>query len=225
MILTGETASGRLSCHSPSNAEPRYLRLAKSIARSVNSGPIIRGRLSLQGHNLSSYERNRSFLNVQGRDFVDISFVTGTDSDGDGRSVVAGDFRNNGQLDLVVRQVGGGPVLLYENEFPKAHYLTVSLRGTKSNRLGIGARLVAAVAGRMLTRELYPLNSFRSQMPSRVHFGLGDAAKVDRLTIYWPSGAVQELTDVAADCHIVVEEGKEGSDAAEPVIAGRAIKP
>ena len=65
--------------------------------------------------------------------------MTGTDNDGDGRCVVAGDFRNNGQLDLVVRQVGGGPVLLYENEFPKAHYLTVSLRGTKSNRLGIGA--------------------------------------------------------------------------------------
>jgi hypothetical protein len=178
-----------------------------------------------QGHNLSSYERDRSFLNVQGRDFVDISFVAGADNDGDGRSVVAGDFRNNGQLDLVVRQAGGGPVLLYENEFPKAHYLTVSLRGTKSNRLGIGARLVAAVAGRLLTRELYPLNSFRSQMPSRVHFGLGDAAKVDRLTIYWPSGTVQELTDVAADRHIAGEEGKEGSDAAEPVIAGRAIKP
>ncbi len=178
-----------------------------------------------QGHNLSSYERNRSFLNIAGQDFVDISFVTGTDNDGDGRSVVAGDFRNNGQLDLLVRQVGGGPVLLYENEFPKAHYLTVSLRGTKSNRLGIGARLVATVAGRLLTRELYPLNSFRSQMPSRLHFGLGDAAKVDRLTIYWPSGAIQELTDVAADRHIVVEEGKDGSDAAELVIAGRAIKP
>jgi enediyne biosynthesis protein E4 len=178
-----------------------------------------------QGHNLSSYERKRAFLNVHGRDFVDISFVTGTDHDGDGRSVVAGDFRNNGQLDLVVRQVGGGPVLLFENEFPKAHFLTVSLRGTKSNRLGIGARLVATVGGRLLTRELYPLNSFRSQMPSRVHFGLGDAAKVDRLTIYWPSGAVQELADLAVDCHIVVEEGKEGSDAAEPVTAGRAIKP
>jgi hypothetical protein len=178
-----------------------------------------------QGHNLSSYERKRAFLNVQGREFLDVSFVTGTDHDGDGRSVVAGDFRNDGRLDLVVRQVGGGPVLLYENEFPKAHYLTVSLRGTKSNRLGIGARLVATAGGREITRELYPLNSFRSQMPSRVHFGLADAAKVDRLAIYWPSGVVQELTDLTADRHIVVEEGKEGSGAAELVIAGRAIKP
>ena len=110
----------------------------------------------MKGHNLSAYERKRAFLNVEGKDFLDISYLTGADSDGDGRAVVAGDFRNDGRLDLVVRQVGGGPVLLFENQFPKAHYLTVSLRGTASNRLGIGARLTATVAGRDLTREALP---------------------------------------------------------------------
>jgi hypothetical protein len=178
-----------------------------------------------QGHNLSAYERKRTFLNVQGRDFVDISFVTGMDSDGDGRSVVAGDFRNDGRLDLVVRQVGGGPLLLFENQVPRAHYLTVSLRGTKSNRLGIGARLSATAGGIVQTRELFPLNSFRSQMPSRVHFGLGAAPKVDRLTIHWPSGVTQELKDLAADRHIVVEEGREGPDATEVVVPGQTIGP
>jgi len=96
-----------------------------------------------KGHNLSSYERKRFFLNVpgsiRGRDFLDLSFLSGADNDGDGRSVVAADFRNTGQLDLVVRQAGGGPIILYENQFPPRHYLKVSLRGTKSNRLGIGA--------------------------------------------------------------------------------------
>jgi hypothetical protein len=81
------------------------------------------------------------------------------------------------------------------------------------------------VAGRELTRELYPLNSFRSQMPSRVHFGLRDASRIDRLTIRWPSGAVQVLADLAADRHIVVEEGKSGSDAVELVVPGRLIRP
>jgi hypothetical protein len=178
-----------------------------------------------QGHNLSAFERKRAFLNVRGHAFLDVSFVTGTDSDGDGRSVVAGDFRNDGRLDLVVRQVGGGPLLLFENHFPQAHYLTVSLRGTKSNRLGIGARLIASAAGLEQTRELYPLNSFRSQMPSRVHFGLGKASKLDRLQIRWPSGDAQELKDVPADRHIVVEEGKAGSAAIEPVFPGRRIGP
>jgi enediyne biosynthesis protein E4 len=182
-----------------------------------------------KGHNLSCYERKRVFLNVpgdiRGRDFLDISFLTGADNDGDGRSVVAGDFRNNGQLDLVVRQVGGGPVLLYENHFPQRHYLKVSLRGTKSNRLGIGARLMAEVNGRQLVREQYPLNSYRSQMPNIVHLGLGDATKVDRLIICWPSGGRQELTDLAADRHIIVEEGKEGDAAVQTVVPGQTIAP
>jgi len=178
-----------------------------------------------KGHNLSAYERKRAFLNVQGKDFLDISYLTGADSDGDGRSVVAGDFRNDGRLDLVVRQVGGGPVLLFENQFPKAHYLTVSLRGAASNKLGIGARLTATVSGRELTRELYPHNSFRSQMPSRVHFGLGDATRIDRLTVRWPSGAVQTLDDVAADRHVVITEGQTGPGAVETVTPGQVIRP
>jgi hypothetical protein len=177
------------------------------------------------GRNLSSYERKRVFLNARGRNFLDISYLTGADGDGDGRCVVAGDFRNNGRLDLVVRQVGGGPVLLYENNFPQKHYLHVSLRGRKSNRLGIGARLVATVKGQPLVRELYPHNSFSSQMPSTVHFGLGDATRVDRLEIRWPSGKRQVLTDLAGDRHIVVDEGKKGKAAVETVVPGRTIQP
>jgi hypothetical protein len=178
-----------------------------------------------QGHNLSAFERKRAFLNVQGRDFLDISYLTGADSDGDGRSVVAGDFRNDGRLDLVIRQVGGGPVLLFENHFPRAHYLTVSLRGRSSNRLGIGARLSAVVAGRELTRELYPQNTFHSQMPGRVHFGLGEADKVDRLTIRWPSGTVQTLAGLAVDRHVVITEDRTGPDAMEVITPGQLIRP
>jgi hypothetical protein len=181
-----------------------------------------------RGHNLSAFERKRAFLNVrgpEGRDFVDISFLSGADSDGDGRSVVAGDFRNNGQLDLVLRQAGGGPVRLYENHFPKRHYLKVSLRGTQSNKLGIGARLVALVKGQPLVREMYPLNSYRSQMPNIVHLGLGDGNQIERLTIRWPSGQEQVLSSIAADQHIVVEEGRLGASAVERVVPGRTIRP
>ena len=178
-----------------------------------------------EGHNLSAYERNRVYLNVagpDGRDFIDVSYLSGADSDGDGRSVIAGDLRNNGQLDLLFRQVGGGPFLLYENNLPKRHYLEVSLRGTKSNRLGIGARLVATVAGRQLVREQYPHNTYRSQMPNIVHFGLADDTQVDRLVIKWPSGVEQELKNLKGDRHIVVEEG---SAEVETVVPGKLIRP
>jgi hypothetical protein len=177
------------------------------------------------GHNLSAYERKRVYLNVRGQDFLDISYLSGADNDGDGRSVVAGDFRNNGRLDVVVRQAGGGSLLLYENDFPQRHYLKVSLHGARSNRQGIGARLTATVAGQPLVREMYPTNSFRSQMPNLVHFGLGEAARVDRLTIRWPSGKVQEFTDIAGDQHIVVDEDREGSAALQVVRPGTTISP
>ena len=74
-------------------------------------------------HNLSCFERHRTFLNLGERKFADISFLSGADCDGDGRSVVAADFRCNGQMDLLVRQPGGGALLYYENNFPKNNYL------------------------------------------------------------------------------------------------------
>ncbi len=186
-------------------------------------------QITEQGHNLSAFERKRAFLNVpgavHGRDFVDISHLTGADGDGDGRSVVAGDFRNNGQMDLVLRQVGGGPVLVYENHFPKRHYLEVSLRGRKSNRLGVGARLVATVKGQQLVREMFPTNSYRSQMPNIVHFGLGDASQVDRLVIRWPSGEEQTLTNLAGDRHVAITEGEKTPRALETVVPGHVFRP
>jgi hypothetical protein len=177
------------------------------------------------GHNLSAYERKRTWMNIRGNNFIDLSFLTGTDNDGDGRSVVAGDFRNNGRQDLIVRQVGGGPLMLYENNFPQRHYLKVSLRGHKSNRLGVGARLTAVVNSQRLVREMNPLNSYRSQMPNLVHFGMAEAERMERLEIRWPSGKTQVLTDLPADRHIVVDEEKDGAAAVETVSPGQTIQP
>jgi enediyne biosynthesis protein E4 len=177
------------------------------------------------GHNLSAFERNRMFLNVKGEAFLEVSHLSGTDSDGDGRSVVAADFRNCGMLDLIVRQAGGGPLLLYENHLPPKPHLTVSLRGRQSNRQGVGARLTAVVRGQQIVRELFPANGYRSQAPNQVHFGLGDSDTVDTLTIRWPSGKVQVLTGVKGNRQIVVDEGKDGPDAIETVVPGRTIQP
>jgi hypothetical protein len=176
-----------------------------------------------EGHNLSAFERNRVYLNVGGRHFLEVSHLSGADSDGDGRSVVAADFRNTGMPDLIVRQAGGGPLLLYENRLPPAHYLTVTLRGTASNRKGIGARLTAEVGGRAIVRELFPSNGYRSQSPAQVHFGLAGDTKVDKLTIRWPSGKVQVLTGLAADRHVLIDESKDGEAAVETVVPGQPM--
>jgi hypothetical protein len=177
------------------------------------------------GHNLSCFERNRVFLNVRGQDFLDVSHLSGADSDGDGRSVVAADFRNVGMMDLLVRQAGGGPLLLFENRLPRRHYLKVSLRGRASNRQGVGARLTAVVNGQPLVRELFPANGYRSQSPNVVHFGLADATAVESLTVRWPSGKVQVFKGLDGDRHVVLDEGKDGAAAVETVVPGRTVAP
>jgi hypothetical protein len=72
---------------------------------------------------------------------------------------------------------------------------------------------------------MYPSNTYRSQAPNIVHFGLGDDLVVERLTIRWPSGRVQELRGVKGDRHIVVDEGKEADRAVQTVVPGRTILP
>jgi len=158
--------------------------------------------------NLSAFERNRVFWNRGGLQFFDLSYLSGADSDGDGRSTAVGDLNGDGMPEVIVRQVGGGAFKLYANLFPRQHYLRVSLRGVRSNSLGIGARLVAEIGNRKIVRELYPANTFVSQNPSYVHFGLGNSTTIDRLRVRWPSGLEQELRDIPADQHIEVTEGE-----------------
>lgn len=160
-----------------------------------------------QKHNLSSFERNRVFLNVRGENFLDVSHLSAADNDGDSRTVVTADFNGDGRLDMLVRGAGGQLLTLYENQFDSRHYLQVVLRGVESNRLGIGARLVAEVDGRQVVRDCFPVNSYLSQGSLTLHFGLQDAVKVDKLTIQWPSGQTQELTELAADRTVAITEG------------------
>ena len=173
-------------------------------------------------HNLSSFERNRLFLNAGQRRFIDVSFASATDDDGDGRCSIAADFNGDGRIDLAVRQAGGTPLLVYENSFPQRSYLKVNLRGRQSNRAGIGARLVAHVGDQQIVRECFPANSYRSQGTLTMHFGLGSATVVDRLVIMWPSGQTQEIRNIDADLHVVITEGDDNWNV---VIPGEIIPP
>jgi enediyne biosynthesis protein E4 len=82
----------------------------------------------------------------------------------------------------------------------------VRLKGKKSNRDGIGAHLELLAGGRRQTADRIAGSGYLSQDDGRVHFGLGAASKVDRLTIHWPSGQDQVLENLAADRILTVEE-------------------
>ncbi len=160
-----------------------------------------------QRENLSAYERNRTFLNLDGNSFIDVSFASGADIDSDSRSVVAADFDRDGATDLLVGSVGGGPLRLFLNRFPKANFAQIRLEGTASNRAGIGARLTAQVGGRTLVRDLFPHNGFMGQGPSEIILGLGDAPLIDRLEVRWPSGKIQSFSKLEANKYLLLKEG------------------
>ncbi len=156
--------------------------------------------------NLSAYERNQVALNLGGQGFLDVSHLTGADSDSDSRGVAAGDFNNDGMPDLIVRSSGGGPIRLFQNRWPQTSWLRLSLRGHQSNSRGIGARIRVECGGQTQWRELFPECSFVAQSPAEVHFGLGTTTKIDRITVFWPSGIEQQFEDVPASQHLIIDE-------------------
>jgi len=125
-----------------------------------------------------------------------------------GRGLAIGDFDNDGRMDALVVD-SEGAVMLLHNETPKAgHWLTLRLIGRKGNRDGYGAEIELQTAKRTLFRHCHADGSYLSSSDPRVHFGLGDEARAQRLTIRWPGGGRQILENVAADRILTVEEGK-----------------
>jgi hypothetical protein len=123
-----------------------------------------------------------------------------------GRGSAVADYDNDGDADIAVSN-SGGPLQLLRNDGGHGHWLGVLLEGTKSNRQGIGARLVAETpSGRKLTRFVQAGSSYLSSSDPRVLFGLGDEKSVRRLTVYWPSGIVQVVENLPAGRYSTIRE-------------------
>jgi len=117
-----------------------------------------------------------------------------------GRGLAFGDLNNDGWLDAVMTVLGGPPVVLM-NRGGKGHWLSISLRGKRSNRDGSGARVT--VNGQ--TRFATTAGSYLSASDKRLHFGLASAASAN-IEIAWPSGARQKLSDVRVDQFLEIVE-------------------
>ena len=124
-----------------------------------------------------------------------------------GRGAAFGDIDNDGDVDVVINNVHDAPDLFRADMRGKRHWLLVKLVGTTSNRSAIGARLrLTTVEGTQL-EEVRGGGSYYSQNDLRVHFGLGDATKIDRLEVRWPNGATEDWTSLAPDRIVTLKEG------------------
>jgi enediyne biosynthesis protein E4 len=122
------------------------------------------------------------------------------------RGACFADYDNDGKMDAFVVNLGAPATLLHNITQNSNHWLTVKLVGKKSNRDGIGAHLELIAGGRKQIAQRFAGSSYLSQDDGRVHFGLGAAAKADKLTIHWPSGRDQVLENFAVDHVLTVEE-------------------
>jgi hypothetical protein len=166
-------------------------------------------QLPQAGHNLSAFERNRLFLNDGGRGFIDASRFSNVDIDSDSRSVVVADFDRDGQSDLLVGSVGGGPLRLFLNRFaiPGNRRIRIDLVGTKSNRQAIGTRVVLDCGSVRIVRDLFATNGCMGMSPPELVIGVGKTTQIRNLTVRWPTGELQRFDDVPTNVRIQVTEG------------------
>jgi enediyne biosynthesis protein E4 len=124
------------------------------------------------------------------------------------RGVAAGDLFNDGNVDLVIEDLAGSPMILRNSGIAGRHWVSFELQGTKSNRLAIGARLKIVAGGMTQTEEIHSGGSYLSQNDLRVHFGLNTAKKIASVEIRWPSGKIETLKNLDADKFYSVLEGQ-----------------
>src|SRR5579859_2694329 len=127
------------------------------------------------------------------------------------RGLAVGDLLNDGQLDVVVEDIDGAPMILRNHGVPGRHWVSLELSGTKSNRLAIGARIKLTAGGVTQTEQIRSGGSYLSQSDLRVHFGLGATTKIDSIEIHWPSGVVDLIKSIEPDKFYSILEARESS--------------
>jgi hypothetical protein len=124
------------------------------------------------------------------------------------RGGCAGDFNNDGKIDLLILPVSGSPILLRNDSPARNHWTGFSLRGTRSNRDAIGARVTIEACGSRQTAEVRSGGSYISRNDPRIHFGLGQCTRISRIEIRWPSGTVQNVPAPVLDRYQTVTESE-----------------
>ena len=122
------------------------------------------------------------------------------------RGIAYGDFDNDGDIDMLVVNLGEPPSLFRNDVSGKNHWIKIRLEGTTSNRSAIGARVEITAGGKTQMKELQSQSSFLSANDFRLHFGLGAALATD-VAIRWPSGQHQSLAGLPADKLYTIKEG------------------
>jgi hypothetical protein len=115
------------------------------------------------------------------------------------RGAAFGDLRNNGQIDIVVSTLNDVPQILMNSTHNGNHWIELNLIGTKDNRDGIGTRVKITTTDGVQFNQATTAVGYSSSSDKRVHFGLGKADTIQKIELFWPTGAKQVLSNIKAD--------------------------
>jgi hypothetical protein len=125
------------------------------------------------------------------------------------RGAAFGDIDNDGDVDVVINNLDGAPVVLRNDGGNNNNWISIKTVGAKKNRDALGALVKVTADNLVQLREVYSGGSYISQNDTRLHFGLGKKNRIDSIEIRWPSGGKTEVfRDVAVNQFLVIEEGK-----------------
>jgi hypothetical protein len=153
--------------------------------------------------------RNILLMNTGDGRFVDVSRQSG---DGlavklSSRGAALDDLDGDGDVDAVVLNSRSKPTVLRNDSPSDNHWVQIRLRGVKSNRDGVGARITVVAGDLAQVDEVHSGRGYQSHYLSRLHFGLADHDRIDRVEVRWPGGGVDVLDDLAADQALTIVEG------------------
>ena len=123
------------------------------------------------------------------------------------RGLAVGDLWNDGRLSAVISNMHARPSLLVNQVKYPNNWIAFQTVGTKSNRSGIGARLIVKAGNRTMVDEVRSGSSYNSNNDMRVHFGLGTAKTVDYVEVRWPSGLLERFNNPKVNSIVVLKEG------------------
>jgi type IV pilus biogenesis/stability protein PilW len=207
--------------------------LARTPGTRYDDGWRATNRLLLSGGSQAQHERNVLLRNDGHGGFDEISGVAGVDVDQDGRSFAVADFDHDGDPDIVLMAPRSSPQLrLFRNDFASGNAaVAIRLTGTKSNRDAIGAQVTIETDRGRFTRVVKAGSGFLSQHSKEVLVGLGTSARISGVSILWPSGLTQTVTDVPVNSRVSIVEGNAQvraepfQKASVPAAAGRGAQP
>jgi hypothetical protein len=124
------------------------------------------------------------------------------------RGAAFGDYDNDGDIDVLVLNMNDPPSLLRNDGGNRHNWIKIKLIGTRCNRTAIGARVQVSIAGHTQMDEVHSGDSVMSQSDLRLHFGVGEAKKIDWLEVKWPTTwKIEKFTDVGVNQILTIKEG------------------